>query len=551
MRTVTARPRLGPHAPRGDASLVDAAAIAVAEPDAGIGTVPKREALLVFCGFGLLYLLVGLWVVGQLNVVNVTGLERLAHASMAWYGDPPKLAAVGFETAPVGTLLLAPFALISGLVTSAVALPLAAAPCAAGALVFVDRTLALGSVERGPRLLLVALVGLNPMFAYYATNGSGDAAALLFAAIGLFCLIRWGSRDSPRYLVGAGLAFAIGALTSYELIFWGILAAFVVSGVLTTAGRNRSEVEGSVIAFLAPLMYALGTWILLNAVILGDPFAWISRGDGAVAINALAGPRPPFELGTAFADALSAQLIFPVALAALPLLLLYARDAIGLGLASLVVAGVAYPIVAAAVAGYADAVELRSALPAVVAGVAGIAWVHLRAPEHRRFIRAVAVVGAVAALPLAWTQMNSFPNQDLEQAFARAISSGDDQEGRASEGGLQAGIAPEREMADFIAARDIGAGRILTDESRTFGVIALTGTPELFLDRAAVGADEWDEIAAAPGEAADYALVARTGGDGILAAYPGADEGSSEAFAPVVANDRYALLQVVDPAAGG
>ena len=550
MRTVTARPRLGPDAPRDDAAPIDAPEVTRTEPLAAIGVVPKREALLVFFGFSLLYLLIGLWVVGQLNVVNITGLERLAHASMAWYGDPPKLAAIGFETAPVGTLLLAPFALISGLVTSAVALPLAAAPCAAGALVFVDRSLALGSVGRGLRLVLVALVGLNPMFAYYATNGSGDAAALLFAAIGLFCLLRWGSRDSPRHLVGAGLAFAIGALTNYELILWGILVAFVVSGVLTMAGRDRGVVEGSVIAFLAPLMYALGTWFLLNAVILGDPFAWISQGDGPAAINALAGPRPPFELGAAITDALSAQLIFPVALAAIPLLLLSARDAIGLGLASLIVAGVAYPVVAAAIAGYADAVDLRSALLAIVAGIAGIAWAHLRAPQHRALIRVVAIVGATAALPLAWMQMTSFPHQDLEQAFTRAIAGGDDQEGKASAGGLQAGIAPESEMADFIAAQDIGEGRILTDESRTFGVIALTGTPELFLDRAAAGADRWDEIAADPAGNADYALVERTGADGILAIYPGAEAGVSTAFSPVVVNDRYALLQVVDPAAG-
>ena len=37
----------------------------------------------------------GLWVVDGLHVVDPESLERLAHASLTWHGDPPKLAAVG------------------------------------------------------------------------------------------------------------------------------------------------------------------------------------------------------------------------------------------------------------------------------------------------------------------------------------------------------------------------------------------------------------------------------------------------------------------------
>ncbi len=117
------------------------------------------------------------------------------------------------------------------------------------------------------------------MFAFYATNGVAEAAALLFAAITLYGVLGWAVRDSPRHLIGAGLAIAAGALADYELIWWGILLCLVVTAALTRLGRSRGEVEGSAIAFLAPLMYALGTWVLLNAVILGDPFAWISTGD--------------------------------------------------------------------------------------------------------------------------------------------------------------------------------------------------------------------------------------------------------------------------------
>ena len=50
--------------------------------------------------------------------------------------------------------------------------------------------------------------------------------------------------------------------------------------------------------------------------------------------------------------------------------------------------------------------------------------------------------------------MQTYPHQNLEQAFTRAIVTGEDQEGTASRGGFQVGIAPEREMANYI--EDLG-----------------------------------------------------------------------------------------------
>jgi hypothetical protein len=140
--------------------------------------------------------------------------------------------------------------------------------------------------------------------------------------------------------------------------------------------------------------------------------------------------------------------------------------------------------------------------------------------------------------------MDSFRNQDLEGAFTAAVSTGEEQEGAATPGGVLAGTGREEEMAQFIEEQGAGEGRVLTDEGRTFGVIAMTGRPELFLDRASAGGDAWDEILREPAGRADFALVALGGGDRILAAHPGAEDGESPAFEPFAANDRYALLRV-------
>lgn len=508
----------------------------------------RGETLGIFFGFGLLYALVGLWVIGDLHVINFDALDRLNRGLMVWFNDPPKLAAIGFSAAPVGTLVLLPLAVIPGLASSTLALPLTSAVLAAGALAFIDKLLAGADMSRDRRLVVVALVALNPMFAYYAMNGTGDAAYMLFGAIGLYCLLGWGRNGSTRHLIGAGFALALAALSSYEFIFLGIFIAFVISGALTARGRTKAEVEGSVITYLAPVMYAIGLWFLFNALVLGDPFAWISSDAGPAAVNAAAGSRPDFGLFDAIADMLRTQLVFPLALVAIPLLLSSAKDAVGYGLIGLITITLGYPVVAAAIAGSVDVIELRTALPAMLAGCAGVAWVHLRAKEKRSTTWRVTVVIALIALPLAWLQMGSYPHQNLEQAFTRAISSGDDQEGTTSRGGYQVGIAPEREMADFIDAQGISDNAILTDEARTFGVIDLTGKPQLFLDRVDGGDDEWDRALADPVGRVDYVLVARTGADRTLTAYPGADRGEADSLTPVASNDRYALLRVVDPA---
>lgn len=511
--------------------------------------VTRIESIGIFLGFSILYTLIGYHVVSDLHVINFDALDRLTRAFMVWYNDPPKLASIGFSLAPIGTLVLIPFAAFRGLVTSGLALPLSSAVFAAGTLVFVARMFAMADMERGPRLLLIVFIGLNPMFAFYAMNGTGDAAGLMFVAFGIFCLLGWGRNGSPRYLIGAGLAFALACLTLYEYIVWALFIAFLISIAMSSRGRDEIEVEGSVIAYLAPVFYALGIWIFFNAVVLGDPFAWISAAGGSAPVNALSSAAPGFSLIDAIGNVLRIQLVFPVALLAVPMLLFGARDAIGIGLALLIVLHLGFSVASAAVNGSVDVIELRNVLPAFVLGSAGMAWVYFKATSMRGIVWAAMIGMSVLALPLAWSQMQSFPHQNLEQAFTRAISTNESQEGTSSRGGFQVGIAPEQTMASYIEGHGIPANEILTDNARTFGVIALTGRPELFFDRVDKGDDEWRKILATPDGNVQYMLVQKTDADLILQEYPGAEDGAVPGLVPVVSNDRYALLAVEgDPA---
>ena len=203
--TITNRPGAvadDPDAPQYDERRHVSLAGMQEEPQAA--PVTRIETLAVFIGFGAFYMLLGIRLL-SLHVVNFDALDQLTRAYMVWYNDPPKLAAIGFSMPPVGTLVLLPFAAIKALVASGLALPISSAIFGAGTLTFINRMFAMADMVRPARLLIVVLVGLNPMFAFYAMNGSGDAAYLLFAAFGMFCVLGWGRNGSARYLIGAGL----------------------------------------------------------------------------------------------------------------------------------------------------------------------------------------------------------------------------------------------------------------------------------------------------------------------------------------------------------
>ena len=136
---------------------------------------------------------------------------------MVWYNDPPKLAAIGFSLPPIGTFVMVPFAAFRGLVTSGLAIPLSSAVFGALALTSINRMFAMADMGRGARLLIVLLIGINPMWAFYSMNGTGDAAYLFFVSFALFCLIGWGRNGSARYLIGAGLAMSLACLTELRV----------------------------------------------------------------------------------------------------------------------------------------------------------------------------------------------------------------------------------------------------------------------------------------------------------------------------------------------
>lgn len=512
-----------------------------------------RVGFLIFAVATAFYFFVGYRVTIDGHVVVFDALNRLTDAYLVWWNDPPKLAAIGFLFPPLTTMAFLPLAVVKPVATSLVALPLLTSMCAGAALVWIDRTLARCEMPTAFRLPIVALFGLNPMWLFYAGNGMSEAVYLALLAFSLYGFVSWYETTEPRFLIAAGFGIAVLIMTRYMFIIWAVLLALLIGVALVRRRASRVEVEGSVVAFAAPIVYSLALWILFNALIVGDPFGWISDSTSTQAVNAT-GIDTSGSLGF---DQVSSRLlelnvaVFPLAFAAVPALVIAfvtQRNDMALWLASLVVLGIVIIGVHAYVAQNEGLLTLRDAMPMTLTALIGAAWIYRSFVGFRFVIWGVTVAILTIGLFTAWRGMQQYPFQSLEQAFTRTLFTGESQEGTPSRGGYTVGIDPEAQMAQYIKQHIHDRNVVLTDNAQTYGVILLNGQPQVFFDRIDQGDTKWNAVLDAPWGKVRYMLVAYNprSGDLIQRHYPQINAGGTAGMTPVYRTDRYVLVRVAD-----
>jgi hypothetical protein len=240
--------------------------------------------------------------------------------------------------------------------------------------------------------------------------------------------------------------------------------------------------------------------------------------------------------------------ISPLALVALPLLLVAfigARSDMALWLAVFIALGVVVEGANALIKDQAGTLLIRDAMPVMLCAVFGAAWLYRMAGGLRIAVWIGTMIILAVTLPLTWDAMKTYPFQNEEQAFARAIETGKDQEGTSSIGGFKVGIAPEAQMAAYLQRTANKKNVVLTDNAQTFGVMLLNGRPQDFFDRADKGDAKWRSALKNPYGQVQYMLVARnSAGDLIRQAYPRIVSGNDPAFPTQFVTDRYILVRV-------
>ena len=515
----------------------------------------------LYLGYGSL----GYRLVVQQHVVVGDAVSRLAHAFFVFYGAPPKVVSIGFVWPPLMTAVFLPFAAIKPLATSLAAMPLTSAFFAALLVVSLERILARLGCGLWLRLALVGLFAVNPMTVFYATNGMAEIVYLTFLVLGTEGFIRWCNDAEPRNLIYSGLLLAVGVMTRYEVVFWFMLLAASIPVVMWRHHADAKEIEGALITFTVPTIFALLLWTFFNWTILGQPFYWINNETptfGQSLNSSGHGTAPAAHLGAAeIARTLVTLnlrlfvLTIPVALALLAFGLFRRHTT------TLVVTGIVLvnPIVTGLLVfktGAPNFFQLRYNMRAMPLAVIGVGWLLFVCTNRRsRTIVAVAAIGLLAvALPLTWNTMKTFPIQFEEQAFTRALFSGRSQEGTVSVVQYTVGIDHEKSAASWINTHIKGKHEILTDDAQSYDLMLLSGNPYLFLDRIDVGDARWHRVLNNPFGRVGYVVVSRIRPiDLVNERYPRLLRGGLPGFRLVYENPHWALFKVANtpPTRGG
>lgn len=522
------------------------------EPPPIRGHDPRRgiDSVIIPVLFALLYGVLGYFVVSDGRIVSFDALNRLNEAYMVWWNAPPKLAAISLDMAPLGALAFLPLTLVKPLATSLVALPVLSAIGAGITVGAVNSIMRRCGFPAALRFVLLILFGLNPMFVYYAGNGEPLMLGLAAASVGVLSLISWKVTGETRHVVGAGLGISIAAMFDYGYALWAI--GFVIAILAISAGRKDSSdrIRSTLLVFLTPVVYAFAVWILLNLILTGSPFGWVTAQAGTIQVNTtgvLQGVTA--SVGGSLSD------LFRVVLAVAPLgflsvLLMIAmgaarRSRLAIGLLFVMLAAVLVPLIRALVANQADLMDLSVGLPLVLLAAAGTAYAYHGESGWRGVSVVTLVIGLVAALPLGWIGMKNYRFQNQAEAFTRYIGDRASQEGSASVGGYTVGLDPELTMARRINELPARRDGILVDENFSYGVMLTSGRPDLFLDRADRGEDNWRAVLDSPWGKVRYMLITTSrAGDQLRKKWPAAVEGGEPGMTPVFRTDRYVLVEI-------
>lgn len=460
-----------------------------------------REALGIFLLFFAAYTALGWYTTVHLLAAPFDSVSRLAHISFFLHGDPGKLAAIGFVWPPLITLMLLPFGAVEALATSLWALPLSSAFCAGGMFAVLNRTFDMLGMPRVARYALLLAFAFNPFLARYSSNGMGEILSLFLLVVGMHYFMKWmlSQRDSPEhprdwYLAPCGLAWSLAALSRYEIA----LNAFIIAGAIgiilrrRRAGGNRTE--GTLLLYVAPVVYCLALWVFFNFLITGDALYFLNEQVRQRFEEYKKTPYTSISEPVRLVLEMNLKLFLPT-LIVLPALLVVAaikRNLFGVLLAGLLALNPAVTLAAMIRANDLALVQPRFNVRSLPMAMIAVGWLwHVLHPGwQRQSVVVLTVLATIVGYPLCWKLMDTFPYQDQRQEarFIEALKTGD------SQSTPDLDIPAANRMADFVGQNVTGEHTILIDDSQGFAPMLVgTDVPKYF-DRIYKGDTDWYKV---------------------------------------------------------
>jgi hypothetical protein len=219
-------------------------------------------------------------------------IARTSNAFYVLYLQPPKLASIGFVWNPLPSLLQIPILLFSKLWP-----PLASYGVAGGFVTslfaafnaaYMFRAFKYYGQSTATSLFVIALFASNPFMFYYGVNGMSEVPFFTCQIMCTVCIMRWYETRRTRDLIEIAFALVLGFFCRYEVLAVAaalgiclLLLIFFTEDPVSPFKRKTFKmkfhyaVSTCIITFL-PLIYAIGIWILLNWMIMGEPFYFTS-----------------------------------------------------------------------------------------------------------------------------------------------------------------------------------------------------------------------------------------------------------------------------------
>lgn len=240
----------------------------------------KKDHLFFILPF-LVVLVVAIYLVFGLKFIYPDALSRSFHAYTVFFGNQPKFANIGFVWPPVPTLAALPFVLIKPLNIYGFVGNAMSALFLGMTTLYLNKIFKFFSLNLKLRIALIALFLLNPMILLYGANGMSEMIACAFFVATAFHLLSYIKKENILHLIGASVATALGIMTRYELMALTpaivlILIFMRVDNIQNIDKKTFKRIEGDVVLYGLPIVFAMGIWVIANWAIMHNPFYFMN-----------------------------------------------------------------------------------------------------------------------------------------------------------------------------------------------------------------------------------------------------------------------------------
>lgn len=122
---------------------------------------------------------------------------------------------------------------------------------------------------------VLALV-LFPPVVYSIWRGTSSLVFVAMVVAAVVALVEWTRTGLLHDLAYASVFMGLACLTRYQGVFFAGGGLVFVAACSATKRREWSRVEGTVVTYLLPILYAVFLWVGGNWLILGRPFFFLS-----------------------------------------------------------------------------------------------------------------------------------------------------------------------------------------------------------------------------------------------------------------------------------